>query len=83
MANRPSSAPFAVRGARIMDRGRFLISAQGPCRALGVAIAPAALAASLVWSATVAAQTGGAPLVLETKIPLGKLAAVSIIWASM
>jgi hypothetical protein len=31
------------------------------------------LAASLVWSATVTAQTAGAPLVLETKIPLGRV----------
>jgi DNA-binding beta-propeller fold protein YncE len=31
------------------------------------------LAASLIWSATVTAQTAGAPLVLETKIPLGQV----------
>ena len=42
------------------------------------------LVAGLIWSVTVAAQTAGAPLVLETKIPLGaKLAAASITWASM
>jgi DNA-binding beta-propeller fold protein YncE len=31
------------------------------------------LAASLIWSATVTAQTADAPLVLETKIPLGQV----------
>jgi YVTN family beta-propeller protein len=31
------------------------------------------LAASFIWSATVVAQTVGAPLVLETKIPLGQV----------
>src|SRR5208282_5907977 len=72
-ANRPSSAPFALRGARIMDGGRFLISARGLCRALGVAVSPAALAAGLIWSAAVTAQTADAPLVLETKIPLGQV----------
>jgi DNA-binding beta-propeller fold protein YncE len=30
-------------------------------------------AASLMWPATIAAQTAGAPLVLETKIPLGQV----------
>ncbi len=31
------------------------------------------LSASLIWSATVTAQTADAPLVLETKIPLGQV----------
>jgi DNA-binding beta-propeller fold protein YncE len=31
------------------------------------------LAVSLMWPATIAAQTAGAPLVLETKIPLGQV----------
>jgi DNA-binding beta-propeller fold protein YncE len=31
------------------------------------------LAAGLIWSATVKAQSAGAPLVLETKIPLGQV----------
>ena len=44
-----------------MDGGRFLFVLAG------------LLAASLVGSATVAAQTAGAPLVLETKIPLGQV----------
>ncbi len=44
-----------------MDGGRFLFVPAG------------FLAASLVWSATVAAQTAGAPLVLEAKIPLGQV----------
>jgi DNA-binding beta-propeller fold protein YncE len=57
-----------------MDGGRFLISARGFCRALDAALASAALAAGLVWSAAVTAQTSaGAPLVLETKIPLGQV----------
>jgi YVTN family beta-propeller protein len=50
-----------MRGARIMDGGRFLFVPAG------------FLAASFIWSATVAAQTVGAPLVLETKIPLGQV----------
>ena len=44
-----------------MDGGRFLFVLAG------------LLAASLVGSATVAVQTAGAPLVLETKIPLGQV----------
>ena len=31
------------------------------------------LAASLMWPATLLAQTTGAPLVLEAKIPLGEV----------
>ncbi len=52
-----------------MDGGRFLISA------LGLRSVPTLFlaAASLVCSATVTAQTAGAPLALETKIPLGQV----------
>src|SRR5438105_12429218 len=50
-----------------MDGGRFDL-----CR--GLRSVPAViLAASVIWSATVTAQTAGAPLVLETKIPLGQV----------
>jgi YVTN family beta-propeller protein len=50
-----------MRGARIMDGGRFLF------------VPPVFLAASLVCAVTVVAQTADAPLVLETKIQLGQV----------
>jgi YVTN family beta-propeller protein len=50
-----------MRGARIVDGGHFLF------------VPPVFLAASLVCAVTVVAQTADAPLVLETKIPLGQV----------
>ena len=50
-----------------MDGGRFVL-----CRALR-SVPAVFLAASFIWSATATAQTAGAPLVLEAKIPLGQV----------
>jgi DNA-binding beta-propeller fold protein YncE len=57
-----------------MDGGRLLFSVRGLHRALGLVVVSAVfLATGLLWSVTVTAQTADAPLLLETKIPLGQV----------